>query len=73
MAIPIYNPTSGVSQTITEFTDQSSVSISHNFSYKPRVIILDSGGNVIMGDIQYTNNSVSITFVIAISGTVYLT
>ena len=73
MAIPIYNPTSGISQTITEFTDQSSVSISHNFSYKPRVIILDSGGNVIMGDIQYTNNSVSITFVIAISGTVYLT
>ena len=72
MAIPIYNPSSGVSQTVTEFTNQSSVSISHSFSFKPRVIILDTSGNVIWGDIQYTSGSVSITFVSNISGTVYL-
>lgn len=73
MAIPIYNPSSGISQIVQEFTDVSSVAISHSFGYKPRVIIVDTSGNVIMGDIQYTNNSVSITFVISISGTVYLT
>ena len=73
MAIPIYNPPGGVSQTITQFENQSSVSISHNYSYRPRVIILDTTGAVIMGDIVYTNNSVSITFVTNISGTVYLT
>lgn len=72
MAIPIYSPSTGVSQTTTEFTNQNSVSISHNYSYKPRVIIVDTSGNVIMGDIQYTSNSVSITFVVNISGVVYL-
>ena len=53
MAIPIYNPSSGVTQTVSEFTNQSSVSISHSYSYKPRVIILDTEGNVIFGDILY--------------------
>jgi hypothetical protein len=54
MAIPIYSPSgAGISQTTTEFLNQSSVSISHNFSHKPRVIIVDSSGEVIMGDIQY--------------------
>ena len=72
MAIPIYNPGTGVTQTVTEFTNQSSVSISHSYSYKPRVIIVDTGGNVIFGDILYLSHSVSITFVVAISGTVYL-
>lgn len=72
MAIPIYNPNSGVTQTVTEFTNQSSVSISHSYSYKPRVIIVDTEGNVIFGDILYLSHSVSITFVVPISGTVYL-
>ncbi len=72
MAIPIYNPSTGVQQTITEFTNQSSVSISHSFGYKPRIIIVDTSGNVIWGDILYLSNSVSITFVTNISGTVYL-
>jgi hypothetical protein len=54
MAIPIYSPGGGgITQTTTEFLNQSSVSISHNFSHKPRVIIVDSSGEVIMGDIQY--------------------
>ena len=57
---------------ILKVTNQSSVSISHSFSFKPRVIILDTSGNVIWGDIQYTSGSVSITFVSNISGTVYL-
>ena len=56
MAIPIYNPGSGVTQTVTEFTNQSSVSISHSYSYKPRVIIVDTGGNVIFGDILYLSH-----------------
>lgn len=74
MAIPIYNPsTGGITQTTTDFENQSSVSISHSFGHKPRVIIVDSDGNQIMGDIQYYSNSITITFAVAISGTVYLT
>ena len=74
MAIPIYSPSGGgITQTTTEFLNQSSVSISHSYSHKPRVIIVDSDGNQIMGDIEYHSNSVTITFALAISGTVYLT
>ena len=72
MAIPIYNPGTGVTQTVTEFTNQSSLSISHSYTYKPRVIIVNDTGNVIWGDICYLTNAVSITFVIPISGYVYL-
>lgn len=72
MAIPIYNPGVGVTQTVTEFTNQSTVSISHSYSYKPRIIIVDMDGNVIGGDVLYLSNSVSITFVSNISGVVYL-
>lgn len=73
MAIPIYIPSSGEQQTITEFTNQSSVSISHSLSHVPRVIITDLDGNVIFGDIQYGSNSVSITFSVSLSGYVYIT
>jgi len=74
MAIPIYSPGGGgITQTTTEFLNQSSVSISHNFSHKPRVIIVNSSGEVIMGDIQYYTNSITITFCTTVTGTVYLT
>ncbi len=74
MAIPIYSPSGGaITQTTTDFTNQSSVSISHSYSHKPRVLIVDSTGNQIMGDIQFFSNSITITFAVAISGTVYLT
>ena len=73
MAIPIYNPTTGTTQVVTEFTNQSSVSISHSLSHVPRVIITDLSGNVIFGDIQYGSNSVSITFGVSLSGYVYIT
>ena len=72
MAIPIYNPTSGTTEIVTDFTNQSSVSISHSFSFKPRVLIVDSSGNQIMGDVVFTSNSVTITFISSISGTIYL-
>ena len=72
MAIPIYNPTQGVTQTVTEFVNQSSVSISHSYSYKPRILIVDTSGNMIWGDIVFLSNSVSITFVSNISETIYL-
>ena len=72
MAIPIYIPGAGTSETITNFTNQSSVSISHSFSFKPRVLIVDTSGNQIMGDILFLSNSITITFVSSISGTIYL-
>ena len=72
MAIAIYYPNTGTTQTVTEFTNQSSVSISHSFSFIPRVTIVDSSGNKIMADIQFFSNSLTITFAVSISGTVYL-
>lgn len=73
MAIPIYIPsTGGISETTYNFTNQSSVSISHSYTHKPRVLIVDLSGNMIMGDIQFFSNSITISFAVAISGTVYL-
>tara|TARA_B100000401_G_scaffold306234_1_gene210660 strand:+ start:183 stop:407 length:225 start_codon:yes stop_codon:yes gene_type:complete len=73
MAIPIYTPGgSGVTQTVTNFENQSVVSINHSLSYRPRVLITDTTGNMIMGDVVFTTGNVTITFVSNISGTVYL-
>ena len=72
MAIPIYNPGGGTTQIVTDFTNTNSVSISHSFSFIPRVTIVDSSGNQIMGDIQFFTNSLTITFAVPITGKVYL-
>jgi len=72
MAIPIYNPPTGTTQTVTDIENQNSVSISHTFSFVPRVTVVDSEGNLIFGDIQFFSNSVVITFCTNITGKVYL-
>tara|TARA_B100000131_G_scaffold319890_1_gene366701 strand:- start:145 stop:393 length:249 start_codon:yes stop_codon:yes gene_type:complete len=55
------------------FTDQSSVTITHSFDTRPSVFILDTAGNIIQADIQYTSSSqILINFVISLSGIVVL-
>tara|TARA_R100000655_G_scaffold4461_1_gene14384 strand:+ start:3237 stop:3488 length:252 start_codon:yes stop_codon:yes gene_type:complete len=55
------------------FTNQSSVTITHTFDTKPFVFILDTAGNIIQADIQYTSSSqILINFVISLSGIVVL-
>tara|TARA_B100000214_G_C23939944_1_gene615188 strand:- start:814 stop:1065 length:252 start_codon:yes stop_codon:yes gene_type:complete len=55
------------------FTNQSSVTITHTFETKPSVWILDTSGNIIHADIQYTSSSqILINFAISLSGVVVL-
>lgn len=47
--------------------------INHNLDKYPPVSVVDSGGNVVMGDIQYTSpNQCILTFSAMFSGTAYL-
>ena len=47
--------------------------IVHALNRLPSVTVVDSGGNVVMGDIIYIDeNSLSISFTVAFSGKVYL-
>ncbi|MBQ6756520.1 MAG: hypothetical protein IJP43_06215 [Oscillospiraceae bacterium] len=47
--------------------------ISHNMGKYPSVSIVDSGGNVVMGDVRYIDeNTVTVRFNGAFSGTAYL-
>jgi hypothetical protein len=48
--------------------------INHTLSGKPSVTVVDSGGNIIIGDVQYISNTqVVITFTAPFSGSAYLT
>jgi hypothetical protein len=47
--------------------------ITHNLNKFPSVTIIDSGDNVVFGDVQYLNsNSLKINFTAVFSGKVYL-
>lgn len=47
--------------------------ITHNLEKRPSVTVVDSGGNVLIGDVQYlSDNQIKITFTTALSGTAYL-
>jgi len=47
--------------------------ITHNLGKFPSVTIIDSGDNIVFGDVQYINsNSLKITFTVIFSGKVYL-
>lgn len=56
-----------------QFTNQSSVTITHTFSSKPIVTIVDSNGYVIVGDIQYTSDTqIIVNFSTNLTGTIFL-
>lgn len=47
--------------------------ITHNLNKYPSVTVLDSGGNLVVGEVEYASmNSLSLTFSAAFSGVAYL-
>jgi len=47
--------------------------ITHDLGFKPNVTIVDSAGNIVEGEIAYTNtNSLTVSFESAFSGTAYI-
>lgn len=48
-------------------------SINHNLNKKPSVTIVDSGDNVVVGEVQYIdNNNITVSFSATFSGKAYL-
>lgn len=55
------------------FTNQTSLSISHDFNHHPSVIVIDASGNLIEAEVQYNSaNNILINFATAVSGTVII-
>lgn len=55
------------------FTNTTSVTITHNKGYIPDVQVILSNGELVQADITHTNlNVLVVTFVNAISGSVYI-
>tara|TARA_R100000734_G_C3258140_1_gene57619 strand:+ start:40 stop:300 length:261 start_codon:yes stop_codon:yes gene_type:complete len=55
------------------FTNQTSLSISHDFSHHPSVIVIDASGNLIEAEVQYNSrNNILINFAVSVSGTVII-
>jgi hypothetical protein len=51
----------------------NSWTITHNLGFKPNVTVIDSAGNIVEGEIAYTNtNSLTVSFQSAFSGNAYL-
>jgi hypothetical protein len=47
--------------------------ITHNLGFKPNVTVVDSAGNIVEGEITYTNsNSITVSFQASFSGYAYL-
>ena len=59
--------------TYTRLSASNTWNITHNLDKFPSVSVVDSGNNVVIGDIQYTNtNELTITFNASFSGKAYL-
>lgn len=58
--------------THTQNVPSTTWSVTHNLGKRPSVTIVDTGDNVVIGEIQYTNdNSLVLTFSAAFSGKAY--
>jgi hypothetical protein len=67
----------GTSQVLAYMHTQGSASatwvITHNLGFYPNVTVQDSAGNIVEGEITYTNtNSLTVSFASAFSGKAYL-
>lgn len=63
----------GTAEVFTQNSPQTTWNITHTLGYSPNVTIVDSGGNVVEGDIQYVDiTTIVATFSSAFSGTAYL-
>jgi hypothetical protein len=55
------------------FTDQTQLTITHDFSNTPTVLVLDSDGSLVHAQIQHTSSTqILINFAINLSGTVII-
>ncbi len=66
---PDYNPF----QSWTQDYSATTWTITHNLGKYPAVTVVDDNGNIMYGDVTYTNqNSISIVFTSEVNGKVYL-
>ena len=57
----------------TQAVASSTWLITHNLGFYPNIVVQDSGGSIVEGEITYTNsNSLTATFSVSFSGTAYL-
>lgn len=69
----LYFKTSRVSYIHAQGVASSSWVITHNLGFHPNVTVVDSAGNIVEGELSYTNlDSLTATFSTAFSGTAYL-
>jgi hypothetical protein len=62
-----------VSYEHTQGAASASWAITHNLGFKPNVTVVDSAGNIVEGEIAYTNsNSLTVSFQSAFSGYAYI-
>lgn len=68
-----YFTTARVSYQHTQGSASSSWVINHNLGFKPNVTVVDSAGNIVEGEIAYTNsNSLTVSFASSFSGYAYI-
>jgi len=68
-----YFTVSRVSYEHMQGAASNSWAITHNLGFKPNVTVIDSAGNIVEGEITYTNtNSLTVSFQSAFSGNAYL-
>ena len=68
-----YFTISRVSYEHMQGSASNSWTITHNLGFKPNVTVIDSAGNIVEGEIAYTNtNSLTVSFQSAFSGTAYI-
>lgn len=62
-----------VSYEHTQGSASTSWAITHNLGFKPNVTVVDSAGNIVEGEISYTNsNTLTVSFASAFSGKAYI-
>lgn len=69
--------TSGLERVVSHTHNQNVASntwyITHNLGFYPNITVVDSGGTIYEGEIDYvSNNAVTLTFSAAFSGKAYL-
>jgi hypothetical protein len=63
----------GSSFVYNQATPATIWNVNHGLGYFPNVVVVDSGGNEVVGDLQYVdNNNITLTFSSAFSGSAYL-
>ena len=68
-----YFTVSRVSYEHMQGSASNSWTITHNLGFKPNVTVIDSAGNIVEGEVTYTNtNSLTVSFQSAFSGNAYI-